>query len=164
MNEFTICSKSEVNKTVKNFGATHLITLLDPGDSVFRPPSIPGTNHLKLNFFDEEDETKSNPPKLWHGESILGFAKSLHDARVVVHCHAGICRSTAAGLALWLQENGLDRLDEAKKWLSEVRPNSFPNSLLGKHFDNILGLDGKLIDLIENISQENTEKLLLRFN
>lgn len=165
MTEFTICSKSEVKKTVKQFSATHLISLLDPNDYVYRPPCIPGTNHLQLNFYDEEESFKSHGPRIWHAEAILSFGSRLPlEARVVVHCHAGICRSTAAGLALWLQHNGLDRLDDAEAWLDSVRGNAIPNSLLGSHFDLILGLNGQLNNLISKISIKNTEKLLLRFN
>ncbi len=165
MPEFTVCAKSEVKKTAKRFNATHIISLLDPHDHIFRPPAIDPKNHLTLNFLDEENENISFGPKDWHAKSILDFGTRLpHDARVIVHCHAGICRSTSAALALWLQANGLDRLEEAENWLHSVRPIAIPNSLLTKHFDNELNLNGKLINLVSEISVNNTKRLLIRLD
>jgi predicted protein tyrosine phosphatase len=152
MPEFAICAKSEVKKTVKRFDATHLVTTLDVGDSVFRPLRIPAANHLRLNFDDEEDPSKSSAPTIQHAQAILDFGSRLPgDAKCVVHCFAGQCRSTAAGLALWLQVNGHTRLEEGAAWLATVRPDACPNLLLARHFDQIFELDGQLVELCDRI-------------
>jgi predicted protein tyrosine phosphatase len=159
MPEFTICAKSEVKKTVKRFEATHLCTMLDVGDHVFRPPRILPQNHLKLNFEDEEDPTKWAAPTLAHAETILAWGKTLpSDARVAVHCFAGMCRSTAAGIALWLQANGTDQLAEAGVWLQSVRPQACPNLLMAAHFDQILNLQGELVKLCDHIGAESVNR------
>jgi predicted protein tyrosine phosphatase len=148
MPEFTICGKSEVKKHVKQFSATHLISTLDPGDRVFRPPHIAPQNHLQLWFEDEEDPTKLDAPTLDHAGVILAWSSKLpSDARVVIHCWAGICRSTAIGIALWLQHNGTYRLPDAVDWLTTDRPRACPNLLLAVHFDQLLGLNGELVSV-----------------
>ncbi len=159
MPEFTICGKSEVKKTVKQFSATHLISTLDPGDRVFRPPRIAPQNHLQLWFEDEEDPTKSHAPTLEHAEVILTWASGLPpDARVCVHCFAGACRSTAVGIALWLQANGTHRLQEAGEWLVKDRPRACPNLLLAEHFDQLLNLDGELVKLCDQIGTDSINR------
>ena len=155
MPEFTICSKSAVKKTVKQFGASHLLSTLDVGDKVFRPLRIQPQHHLRLNFDDEEDASKVNAPQLWHAQSILDWGAGLPpDARVVVHCVAGQCRSTAIGLALWMQANGWDKIDQGKAWLQECRPTACPNLLLAKFFDQLLNLNGEFVALCDLVGQE----------
>jgi predicted protein tyrosine phosphatase len=159
MPEFTICGKSEVKKTAKAFNATHLITMLDVGDKVFRPPRIIPSNHLRLNFDDEEDPAKLFAPTIDHAKAILSFGQNLpQNARVVVHCWAGACRSTASGLALWLQANGIHRLDDGVDWLKTNRPRACPNLLLAKHFDDIFGMKGRLVEVCDQIGADSINR------
>ena len=159
MPEFTICGKSEVKKTVKRFSATHLLTMLDVGDQVFKPPRILPQNHLKMNFEDEEDPTKWAAPTFEHAFSILQWGTRLpEDARVVVHCFAGACRSTSAGIALWLQANGTHRLPEAGEWLKADRPRACPNLLMAEYFDQILNLNGELVKLCDQIGTDSINR------
>ena len=159
MPEFTVCAKSEVKKTVKRFEATHLISTLDQGDRVFRPPRIEPCNHLQLWFEDEEDPVKWGAPTAEHAQIIWDWSSQLpSDARVVVHCWAGQCRSTAIGIALWLQSNGKDRLTEACDWLLATRPNACPNLLLARYFDNLLELNGSLVQLCDKIGSESVAR------
>ena len=159
MPEFTVCGKSEVKKTVKRFAATHLVTMLDVGDRVFRPPRIGAASHLQLNFEDEEDPTKWAAPTIDHARTILEFGRSLPgDARVVVHCFAGACRSTASALALWLQANGVDRLGEGAAWLRADRPQACPNLLLARYYDDILGMGGKLVEECDRIGADSANR------
>ena len=159
MPSFTVCSKSEVKKTAKAFEATHLLSTLDPGDRVFRPLSIHPRDHLQLWFEDEEDPTRFGAPTLEHAQIIREWARNLPiDARVIVHCFAGQCRSTAIGIALWLQANGTDRLDEAATWLVDCRPRACPNMLLAAHFDQLLGMNGLLITLCDQIGENSINR------
>lgn len=159
MPEFTVCGKSEVKKTARRFEATHLITMLDVGDRVYRPHRIEAANHLQLNFEDEEDPGKWAAPTREHAETILGFGRSLpDDSRVVVHCFAGACRSTASALALWLQANGTDRLEEGAAWLKADRPRACPNLLLARYFDDILGMGGTLAEECDRIGADSINR------
>lgn len=159
MPDFTVCGKSEVKKTAKRFGATHLVTMLDFGDRVFRPVHIDPANHLALNFEDEEDPTRLHAPTREHAEAILAFGRGLpSDARVVVHCFAGACRSTASALALWLQANGTDRLEEGAAWLKADRPQACPNLLLARYFDDILVMGGRLVEECDRIGSDSINR------
>jgi predicted protein tyrosine phosphatase len=55
----------------------------------------------------------------------------------VVHCWAGVSRSTAAALALLYLETGSEA--EAVRRLREVRPQALPNLRFVRCFDRILG-------------------------
>jgi predicted protein tyrosine phosphatase len=157
--DFTVCAKSKVKKTCKSFSATHLISTLDPGDRVFRPPSIDGKNHLQLWFEDEEDASKWSAPTIDHAQSILDFGSRIPDnSRVVVHCFAGICRSTSVAIALKLFSDKNFPLSSVEEWINSIRPNAVPNLLLAKHFDEILNFSGSLVGVCKQIGDNNTKK------
>lgn len=160
MTEFIVSSKSGVKKAVKHIQATHVLSTLDPGDRLFRPHSIPGTNHLQLWFEDEEDAHHTHAPRLHHAQVILDWGNRLpSDARVVIHCAAGQCRSTAVGLALFLQANGVDQFDQAREWLLDHRPTACPNLLLAAHFDQLLNLEGTFVSLCADIGKDGVTRL-----
>jgi predicted protein tyrosine phosphatase len=159
MPEFTICGKSEVKKTTKRWGATHIISTLDQGDRLFRPPRVPVENHLQLWFEDEEDAAKWGAPTLDHAHAILTWSEKLPpDARCLIHCFAGACRSTAIGISLWLQHNGAHRVPEAAEWLKQIRPQACPNLLLAAHFDQLLGLQGELVRMCDTIGADSINR------
>jgi predicted protein tyrosine phosphatase len=105
---------------------------------------------------DEETPSHPNAPTKEQAARILEWGKSLpDDACVVVHCYAGVSRSTASGLALWLQSNGTEHVAEAEAWLLAHRPRAVPNPLLAKHFDDLLGMNGEFVNLCERISEQS---------
>jgi predicted protein tyrosine phosphatase len=65
-------------------------------------------------------------------------------APLLVHCYAGISRSTAAALIARVVKSG-NALDAALA-LRRAAPHARPNSLIIDLADQILGLDGGLID------------------
>jgi predicted protein tyrosine phosphatase len=154
MPEFTVCGKNEVSRVVKRFEATHVLSLLDPYTSIWKP-EVPPQNWLIQFFEDEEDLGGFRPPTMEHAERILEWGRNLPtDARVVVHCHAGVSRSTATGLALWLQANGTEHLQGAREWLKSVRPVTCPNMLLARMFDELLSLKGEFATMCDEIGNE----------
>jgi predicted protein tyrosine phosphatase len=157
---FTVCSKSQVHKRVAQVGATHLITMLDPDDRIYKPQSIPIENHLFMRFEDCEFPDNPRAPTLEQCRRILDFGARLPaDSVVVVHCFAGLCRSTAAGLALWLQRNGVTDHRGAREWLADDRPQAMPNLLMAQHFDQLLDLNGHLVDLCRRINDDRVQQI-----
>lgn len=153
---FTVCSKSQVSAKVFTVNATHLLTMLDPGDKVHRPSIIAPENHLHLSFADVEWDDQTHAPTKEDCKRILDFGKNLpDDAVTVVHCFAGMCRSTAAAIALYVQKHGPRSVFRAKKWLLEDRPQSIPNMLMARYFDDILNLNGELYRVCQEINMNH---------
>jgi len=159
MPQFFICNRAQVRRRVKQLGITHLLTLLDPGRSMFKPTMIAPANWLWLKFEDQESPQDLHAPTLEHAERILGWGKNLpQDARVLVHCQAGVSRSSASALALWVQTHGT--LQGARDWIDEIRPQACPNMLLAEFFDELLNLQGNFIALCDDIGATNIKRLL----
>jgi predicted protein tyrosine phosphatase len=76
-------------------------------------------------------------------QDILDFTGHLIKAsKLLVHCHAGISRSTAVACGI-LCQHGLAP-NEAVRYVLEIRPQAYPNTHIVALFDDILQLDGQL--------------------
>lgn len=76
-------------------------------------------------------------------EQILNFSKTFtDDDNVLIHCHAGISRSTAIAI-LVLVQHGMS-IEDAFDHVYEIRDCMSPNSLLIEFGDCLLDCDGEL--------------------
>ena len=147
-----VCQRSAVSRKTSQVNATHVLSLLDPGKKPFLHPDTDRKNWLLLHFEDNLKESDPNSPTREHVAKILNWGKSLPDnAVVLVHCEAGVSRSTAAALALLVQYHGIDKIDDCVKLLLEVRPQSCPNPLITRFADEQLGCNGELYEKSEKI-------------
>lgn len=100
---------------------------------------------LRLSFYDVTDRSRFRVPLLARIPEPRDARKAINFWRrtrseasgYVVHCWAGVARSTATALALLYLETGSEA--EAGRRLREVRPQAQPNMLLVRHFDRLLG-------------------------
>jgi predicted protein tyrosine phosphatase len=105
-------------------------------------------DHLQI-FMD--DILRPTPglilPDMNHLYQILNFTHNLDlTDRVLVHCHQGINRSTAAAIGILIQ-HGVEYID-AYWQIAAQRPNMAPNRLLISYIDRNFGLAGKLNRLV----------------
>jgi predicted protein tyrosine phosphatase len=101
-------------------------------------------NHLCLYFDDVISRANSkHPPEMSHILVAFNFVSKLPtDAKLLIHCQAGISRSTAMAIAIAVYK-GLTP-ENAIKYVYSIRPQMQPNPLMIKQADSILELDGKL--------------------
>ena len=93
-----VCSLALIAETVAKTGARSLVTLLSPGTEVERPMAIQPERHLYLAVSDIVEPTPGQVlPDAAHLEELLGFVHAWDRAEpMVIHCFAGVSRSTAA--------------------------------------------------------------------
>jgi len=125
---FTVCGRNAVRATARRFGATHVVSLHDPDQVAYR-----------LAVCDDTDPSLAHAPTRWTAQAVLHFGQRLGpDARVLVHCEAGVSRSTAAAVLLLAQATGDAAL--AVALVVAARPQARPNPLLVAHGADLLGL------------------------
>ena len=92
-----VCSLARLYETVAATGARHVITLLKDTDRVQRPESIAAANHLVLGMDDIAVPMDGYVlPCDDHVGRLIGFVRGWdRTSPLVVHCFAGISRSTA---------------------------------------------------------------------
>lgn len=150
-----VCSLSRLEATVARVGASHVATLINAGTPVARPPSIAAENHLFLGFNDiVEPMDGMIPVNSADVARFLDFVKRWDRARpMVVHCWAGISRSTAgayvAACALMPKRDE----EELALHLRRLSPSATPNLRLVRIADGILGRQGRMAAAIEAIGR-----------
>lgn len=138
-----------------HLGATHLVSLLHSRERnlLFLPKEFKRENWLFLDMDDVISEKAEAAPKKEQVERLLEWTNKLPaDAHLVIHCHAGVSRSTAAALAVKVQELGVDKVKEAIDWLLEARPQACPNPVITKFADELLGAKGELHAAAEEVA------------
>ena len=156
-----VTDKSKVAKMQSKHDITHVLSLLDIGDRPFlHPHRTIRQNCLLLNFEDEIHADHPGAPTKAEVEKILAFGKALPaDARLLVHCFAGVSRSTAAALAIMVQHHGLDKIDDCINMLVEQRPQACPNPVITRYADDLLEANGKLFEAGETCANKKLLKL-----
>jgi predicted protein tyrosine phosphatase len=118
----------------------------------FHKPAAP--EMLVLRFVDL-DEPPPSPhherpelrmPSREHVEKALTFDRP--GERLLVHCHAGISRSSTVALAIIANRLGTGREEEALRLLLAIRPHAVPNLAVLRHADEILGNGGRLAEIV----------------
>jgi predicted protein tyrosine phosphatase len=150
-----VCSLAKLEATVSRAKASHIATLITDGSVVPRPQGVRAENHLILSFHDISTPMEGmTPPGETHIGRFLGFVTDWDRAApLVVHCWAGVSRSTAgAMIALCALRPDIDEDDIAGR-IRAGSPEATPNSAMISIADRQLERDGRLIRAAERIGR-----------
>jgi predicted protein tyrosine phosphatase len=150
-----VCSLARLNETIEQTGARHVVTLLGDDDRVLRPDSIDAANHLWLRMHDiPEPADGYTAPAVAHVEQLIEFVRRWdRGAPVVMHCWAGISRSTAAAfvsVCALAPERDEATIAQAMRLASAT---ACPNTRIVALADDILGRDGRMVAAVESIGR-----------
>lgn len=155
MSAIYVCPLSKLADTVEQSGAGRIVTLINAATKVDRPSAIAPDDHLFLGFHDiVEPMDGMLPPGEEHVQEFLRFVGDWRqDAPMVVHCFAGVSRSTAGAFTALcalrpdLNENLIAERIRARS------PQATPNSRLVALADDILGRQGRMVDAVAAIGR-----------
>jgi predicted protein tyrosine phosphatase len=143
----TICGLEELDGQSAR-GVTHVLSLLDPGWP--EPPAFSAFEPHRRATMHFHDAIEPAPgvvlPRLADIEAILAFGRDIGDEvdHLLIHCHAGISRSTAAMLMILAQAFAQEDESAIVGRLVRTRPQAWPNSLMVGFADELLGRGGRL--------------------
>lgn len=149
----TICGIDELPAHQTRL-VTHVLSVLDPDWPEIETFQSYGQHHrTTLRFNDIIDPQAGRVlPAPEHVGEILRFGSDLssssgdrEDGHLLVHCHMGVSRSTAAMISLLAQAHSSEDEDWLFARLREIRPQAWPNSLMIQYADDILSRDGRMI-------------------
>ncbi|HMI10851.1 MAG TPA: protein-tyrosine phosphatase family protein [Bradyrhizobium sp.] len=152
-----VCSLAALPDTVKATGASHVLTVMANVDQVQRPESVLPANHLKISMDDITEQMDGFVvPSDSHIEQVLNFVRGWdRSAPLVVHCYAGISRSTASAFAAVCMLNPhRDEISIARQ-IRAASPIASPNRLIVSLADRALGRDGRMLRALDEMGPGN---------
>jgi len=154
MSDLVICGVEELPEHGRR-GFTHVVTLIDPDW-----PEIPAFDSFDAHerrIFPCHDIIDDLPGRTLPSRELVGdvveFGRSLTEGvargesvRLLVHCHKGVSRSSAAMLSFLAQVYRDEPVDALFNRLRAIRPQAWPNSVMVGHIDDFLDYNGALVE------------------
>ena len=151
----TVCGVEELVQH-SDRGVTHVLSILDPD---WPDPTFEGFDRhhrVTLRFHDAiAPQAGLVLPTRQNMEAVLAFgrameasAKGRDDNHLLVHCHAGISRSTAAMVTLIAQAHPERDEDSILEQIVAIRPKAWPNSVMIGFADDMLGRKGRMLEAL----------------
>ena len=150
--ELTVCGIDEL-PAQRERKVTHVLSIVDPDLPELEAFATYARHHrTTLRFYDIiaalPDQVMPRPD---HVEAILQFGADFQarqdsqgPSHLLVHCHMGVSRSTAAMLTLMAQANPGEAAEDLFTRLVAIRPQAWPNSQMIGFADAQLGRKGEL--------------------
>jgi predicted protein tyrosine phosphatase len=145
----TICGILELGEH-SAAGVTHVLSILGPNGH--DPPELAEFaphRRLVLRFHDVIEPLPDQiAPTRADVERLLVFGRVVGetpDAHLLVHCRAGVSRSTAAATLIMMQANPELPASAALEAVAALRPRAWPNLLMLEFGDAVLGRNGEIV-------------------
>ncbi|MBB4095783.1 protein-tyrosine-phosphatase [Ochrobactrum pecoris] len=150
--QLTVCGIQELPEQ-RARKVTHVLSLVDPDlPELDAFQSFEQHHRVTLRFHDiinaADNHTMPTPD---HVSAILQFGSEFQSAQnpqapshLLVHCHMGVSRSTAAMVSLMAQANPNESAESLFTRLVAIRPQAWPNSQMIGFADEQLGRGGEL--------------------
>jgi predicted protein tyrosine phosphatase len=150
-----VCSLARLHDTVDETGARHVVTLMKDVALVRRPAKIAHANHLVLRMDDISEPIDGyTQPADDHVIELLRFVRSWNRAApLVIHCYAGISRSTAGAYVAVCALNPHRNEGALAKQLRRLSPSASPNIRIVAIADRVLGRNGRMVEAVTAIGR-----------
>jgi predicted protein tyrosine phosphatase len=150
-----VCSLARLPETVERTGALHVVSLFGGEKRLERPARIAAENHLLLRLHDISSPLDGH---IMAGDEhvvmLIDFVRRWdRRAPLVVHCFAGISRSTASAYASVCALNPQRDEESIAQALRHASPTATPNARIVELADHLLGRNGRMIAAIESIGR-----------
>ncbi len=150
-----VCGLSRAQEQIDLHKAQSVIGILGPETAHPTYRGIAEALHLKLTFNDiNEHAAGMKAASVDDVDLLLNFISAWDKKHpMIIHCWAGISRSTATAFAaLCLLQPLEDEMILAQK-LRVASPSATPNRLITKYVDDRLGRNGRMLLAVESIGR-----------
>jgi predicted protein tyrosine phosphatase len=148
-----VCGLSEVERLIAERRPSHMVTLLDPASMIETPAGLAAQRHLRVGVNDIAEPMEG---LVLPGERVvtdlIAFARDWDEsAPMLIHCWAGISRSTAAAFTIACERSAPGKEAAIARALREAAPHAYPNRRIVALADDLLGRRGRMVDAVEAI-------------
>ena len=156
-----VCSLAALETVVAKTNATHVVSAINPWSIPETPSGIDPQNHLKIAVNDiVEPQPGLVEPTSNHIEELLTFVSNWNaSGAMVIHCLAGISRSSAAAFIALCQLNAKtdERIIAAE--LRAASATATPNSRMVALADKHMQRSGRMREAVTTIGRGDARLL-----
>ena len=129
-----------------------VISLLSEDEVVPSFPGLPDDRHLKLYVARESCAASIADAAKSRAREIIDFARMWDgEGDILIHCHRGVSRSTAAAfIILCMREPETSEVTLLRR-LRCAAPHADPCPLFVSYADEILGRDGRMAEALDDL-------------
>jgi predicted protein tyrosine phosphatase len=145
-----VCGLADVPDLIARRRPSHMVTLLDPASMIETPSGVAPERHLKLAVNDI-----ANPMEglILPDESVvarlLAFGRDWDETRpMLVHCWAGISRSTASAFVLACERSPEAPEEQIALAMRRTAAHASPNRRIVALADDMMGRRGRMVDAV----------------
>jgi predicted protein tyrosine phosphatase len=150
-----VCSLARLHATVEATGARRVVTLMRDVELVRRPATIEHADHLLLRLDDISEPIDGyTVPVEGHIAELLAFVRSWDRAApLVMHCYAGVSRSTAGAFVSACALNPRRPEAQIAQDIRRLSPTATPNIRIVMLADRMLRRGGRMVAAIDAIGR-----------
>ena len=151
-----VCSLKAVTPTLDKCKAGHLVSLINAQMMPQTPHDFHPDHHLRLPINDiSEPVAGLVAPATKHVDKLISFVNTIWPGNVplVIHCWAGVSRSTAAAFITLCMKNSQTSEISIAEQLRDASPWAAPNPRLVALADARLSRNGRMIKAIKMIGR-----------
>ena len=150
-----ICSLAAAPQLVRQLRPSRIVSLLSPYDTFPAFEGFGSDLHLQVPIHDIVDDIGEwRAPDLSDAESVINFVQPWDRAApMLIHCWAGISRSTASAFITACLHNPEAAEQEIAAAIRAASPTASPNKRLVAHADALLGRNGRMNRAVESIGR-----------
>ena len=148
-----VCGLYVAQTQIDVHGAKSVIGILSP--EMPHPEYTGIDRHLKLTFNDINSDTQGLiSPRIADAKRLITFIENWDQKQpMLIHCWAGISRSTASAFAaLCILRPNSDEMELAQE-LRTASPSATPNKMITSQVDQLLGRKGRMLNAVESIGR-----------
>lgn len=146
-----VCSLFDMPHYAGTLRPGFLVSAIQPEFQPDTPPEVHSSRHHRMAVHDIMGPAfGSVHTEHEHIERLIDFLRawSVSDESILIHCYAGISRSTAVALLALFIKSQCGELDAAMV-LREAAPHAKPNQLIISLADELLALNGRLVKAVD---------------
>ena len=157
---FRVSCLPRASEVAAEWRATHVVSLIDPELPDHLVPVIGRGEHIVARLRDQETAFTSHFPDV-----IVSLFETVRpavekpDSRILVHCHAGVSRSTAFAFCLMAHRLGAGREADAFEAFLKIVNKPWPNRRIVEIIDGHLGRRGALLQPLDALRQQYPKRI-----
>ena len=146
-----ICGLAEAPAIIAARAPSHMVTLLDAASMIETPDSFTADRHLRISVNDIAEPMEGLIlPSEDIVRRLLEFGRGWDaSAPMIVHCWAGISRSSASAFVLACDRNPHANELAIAMGMRQAAKHAYPNRKIIALADDILGRRGRMVDAVE---------------